>query len=119
MRIKLDENIPVTLAPLLAELGHDADTATDEGLTGCDDNTLWRTTQAGTRFLVTQDLDFSDLRKFVPGDHCGILLVRLQHSSRRALLKRIAAIFATEDVNTWPGCFVVATDHKIPVRRTG
>lgn len=31
MKIKLDENLPSGLAKILAQLGHDADTITDEG----------------------------------------------------------------------------------------
>jgi hypothetical protein len=34
MRIKLDENLPTTLVTDLQALGHDVDTAPDEGLSG-------------------------------------------------------------------------------------
>jgi predicted nuclease of predicted toxin-antitoxin system len=34
VKIKLDENLPATLAGILARLGHDADTVVDEGLKG-------------------------------------------------------------------------------------
>ena len=34
MKIKLDENMPVDLSPLLEQLGHDVDTSPEEGLTG-------------------------------------------------------------------------------------
>jgi hypothetical protein len=34
--------------------------------------------QASQRFLVTRDLDFSDVRTFAPGTHRGLLLVRLR-----------------------------------------
>jgi predicted nuclease of predicted toxin-antitoxin system len=77
MKLKLDENLPATLAVRLRELGHDADTVRDEGLTGRPDELVWQAAQAEGRFLVTQDLDFSDARKFAPGTHCGILLVRI------------------------------------------
>jgi predicted nuclease of predicted toxin-antitoxin system len=64
MRLKLDENLPATLAPRLALLGHDVDTVQDEGLTGHDDRDVWGTTQVAQRALVTQDLDFADVRAF-------------------------------------------------------
>jgi hypothetical protein len=35
------------------------------------------TLQAHGRVFITQDLDFSDARKYVPGTHHGLLLVRL------------------------------------------
>jgi hypothetical protein len=55
MRLKLDENLPVTAAPLLRARGHDVDTVRDEGLTGQPDDAVWRAVQSESRFLVTQD----------------------------------------------------------------
>lgn len=46
----------------LAALGHDVDTVRLEQLAGRDDGDVWSATQAAGRFLVTQDLDFSDRR---------------------------------------------------------
>jgi predicted nuclease of predicted toxin-antitoxin system len=76
MRIKLDENLPVRLAGVLVSLGHDADTVSAEGLSGRADSAVWAATQTAGRFLITQDLDFSDMRRFQPGTHGGILVVR-------------------------------------------
>jgi predicted nuclease of predicted toxin-antitoxin system len=117
MKIKLDENLPESLADALGELGHDADTVPREGLAGRVDPDVWAAAQDSGRFLVTQDLDFSDLRTFEPGTHHGILLVRLREPSRRLLIERVRALFESEDVESWQGCFVVATDHKLRVRR--
>lgn len=116
MKIKLDENLPSGLAKILAQLGHDADTITDEGLAGSDDPQVWEAAQRTGRFLITQDLDFSDIRKFTPGTHHGILLVRLREPGRAALMRRIRYLFETEDAEQWQRCFVVVTEHKIRVR---
>lgn len=67
MRIKLDENLPTRLVSVLAELGHDIDTVPAERIAGRNDAVVWQAAQAGQRFLVTQDLDFSDIRKYTPG----------------------------------------------------
>lgn len=72
MNIKLDENLPLQLATMLKDLGYDADTALDEGLTGHSDREIWEAAQKESRFLITQDLDFSDSRRFIPGSHHGI-----------------------------------------------
>ncbi len=77
VRLKLDENIAVSAKARLAALGFDVDTALDEGLGGLTDDEVWSASQKESRFLVTQDLDFSDVRRFQPGHHEGILLVRL------------------------------------------
>lgn len=115
MKIKLDENLPLQLATSLKTLGHDVHTAHEERLSGHSDIEIWLATQGESRFLITQDLDFSDSRKFAPGSHHGILLVRLRSPSRRNLVERIIQIFEGEEVGSWPGCFVVATEHKIRV----
>jgi predicted nuclease of predicted toxin-antitoxin system len=62
MRIKLDENLPSQLVPVLTELGHDVDTVPSEGITGKDDAVVWQAAQASQRFVITQNLDFSDVR---------------------------------------------------------
>ena len=67
MKIKLDENLSVRLLPVLRHHGHDADTVRDDGLTGHADSDVSRAAQSEQRFLITQDLDFSDARQFAPG----------------------------------------------------
>jgi hypothetical protein len=119
MNIKLDENLPVRLATFLQKLGHDVDTVLHEGLKGRADEEIWEAAQRDARFLITQDLDFSDVRRFLPGTHQGLLLVRLRLPGREALLNRVRFLFETEDVQQWQGCFVVVTDHKLRVRSPG
>jgi len=117
MKIKLDENLPTDLVEALAHLGHDVDTVFQESLRGKDDPTVWKTTQAAGRFLISQDLYFSDIRTHSPGTHHGVLLVRLVDPSRESMTKRIVEVFEKEDVSEWAGCNVVATNQKIRVRR--
>ena len=117
MKIKLDENIPARLVPVLSTLGHHIDTVPGQGLIGQEDAAIWAAAQNTRRFLITQDLDFSDVRKFAPGTHNGLLLIRLRNPGRNALVRRIQSLFETEDAESWKGCFVVATDHKIRIRR--
>lgn len=86
MKIKLDENLPRGLVARLASLGHDVHTPHEEGLAGASDPVIWEAVQREGGFLITQDLDFSDARRFASGTHRGILLVRLREPSRRALI---------------------------------
>src|SRR5688500_6107597 len=110
MNIKLDENLHVDLVPILGALGHDVDTVPGEGLEGKPDVVIWDAAQSARRFMITQDLDFSDVRKFVPGTHAGLLLVRLRLASRRALIARVRGVFESERVEEWAGCFLVVTE---------
>ena len=93
------------------------DTVLDEGLGGRNDVAVWDAAQSEGRLLVTQDLDFSDLRRFAPGTHHGILLFRLEDLEQPRLPGFLEAWFAAEPVETWAGALVVASARKIRVMR--
>ena len=105
------------MAAELTALGHDVDTVRQEGLAGRADPDVWAAAQAAGRLLVTQDLDFSDVRRFQPGTHPGLLLVRMPAAGRLALTRRITEAFRTGDAEGWQGCFVVLSEHKLRVLR--
>lgn len=117
MRLKLDENIAASTAVRLAALGHDVHTVLGEGLGGRSDSDVWHAAQAESRFLVTQDLDFSDARRFAAGTHAGVLLVRLPDTEQWRASDYVVAWLSAADASTWGGCFVVATPTKVRVRR--
>jgi predicted nuclease of predicted toxin-antitoxin system len=117
VKLKLDENIPVSLVEALTLLGHDVHTVAGEGLIGRADQEIWTHCQLEDRLLITQDLDFSDSRKFQPGSHAGIALVRLQNPGRIALFNLLSSIFRNHDIEAWKGCFVVLSETKIRIRR--
>lgn len=115
MRIKLDENLPARLVGILSARGHDVHTVPGENLSGRPDADIWQAACEEGRFLITQDLDFSDTRRFAPGTHAGLLLLRLREPGAQALVAAVAAIAG--DITDWQGCFVVATENKLRVKR--
>ncbi len=117
MKIKLDENLPESLLAPLGAFGHAVDTVRQEGLTGQANSDVWQAAQRAGRFFITQDLDFSDIRKFAPGTHAGLLVRRLRLPGRLALSMRVLHAFRTEDAAAWAHCFVLVTDRKIRVHR--
>jgi predicted nuclease of predicted toxin-antitoxin system len=83
MKIKLDENITTRMARELGDSGHDVHTVFGEGLSGRSDEVVWIATQSEERSLITQDFGFAATRRFAPGTHFGILLLRLRDESGR------------------------------------
>ena len=77
MKIKLDENMPVALANLLRNSGHDSVTVPEEGPSGIDDPELLETAVSERRILITFDSDFCDIRQYPIGTHAGIVVFRL------------------------------------------
>jgi predicted nuclease of predicted toxin-antitoxin system len=102
---------------ILANLHHDVHSVAEENLSGGSDRDVWEAAQRDARFLITQDLDFSDLRRFAPGTHCGMLLVRLRSPDRQSLIRRVRDVFQHEEVTHWVKCFGVATERKVRVVR--
>ena len=115
MKIKLDENIPATLVDILISMGHDVDTVHIEKLNGKSDSNVWEAVQATGRFLITQDLDFSDIRIYSPGTHHVLLLVRLHEPGRLVIIERVKSIFQKENIRDFNGSFMVATEYKLRI----
>ena len=62
MRIKLDENLPEGLATLLRSAKHEVATALEENLGGGKDTALAAAAKQEGRVLMTNDVDFADIR---------------------------------------------------------
>jgi len=117
VRLKVDENLPSQLAGLLTELGHDAVTVADQGWLGIADRDLWPGVQAEGRWLVTADKEFADLRRYPPGSHAGVLLLRLAEQSRVDYLRLVETAVASLDLDNLAGAIVVVTDRGVRIRR--
>jgi predicted nuclease of predicted toxin-antitoxin system len=63
LHFKEDENLPGEAAELLRSAGHDAVTVNDQGMSGASDSLLATRCRGEGRTLVTQDMDFTDIRK--------------------------------------------------------
>lgn len=116
MKIKLDENIPIRLAWILQNLGHETETVASEGLTGRPDFDVWAAARREGRFFITQDLDFADIHHFKPGTHPGLLVVRLREPSGNAIVKRTSGVILENSLVSWSGCFVVLSDNKLRIK---
>ena len=116
MRIKLDENPPVQLKSLFTESGHDADTVVEEGLGGAPDARVAAVCIGDERVLVTQDLDFSDIRTYPPAEHSGIVVFRLSTAARDALLELAAILIERMGESSPRGQLWIVEDTRIRIR---
>jgi predicted nuclease of predicted toxin-antitoxin system len=92
MRFKVDENLPVEVAQLFREAGHEAATVLDQDLRGRDDRTVATICQQEARALVTLDLDFADIRTYPPAHHAGMVVLRLQQQDKPHVLEVFARV---------------------------
>ncbi len=113
--IKLDEDLPNDLVEILAALKMDVTSVRLQGWTGRPDEQLFRDIQGEGRWLLTADKGFSDIRRYRPGTHCGIVLFRPDRESRRAYLSLATKLMETVDLAIHPGSLIVVTTRGIRI----
>lgn len=116
MLVKLDENLGRSHAALVREAGHIVDRVYDEGLSTADDDVIWQRVCEEGRFFITLDLDFSDIRRFPPGTHAGILLLRPRSGERDAVLVVLERVLAEQPLDALAGCLTVADEARTRIR---
>ena len=77
MRFLVDANLPRATVALLAKLGHQVEFARDVGLAAAPDSIIAARARATGAALLTRDLDFANIRQYLPADYPGIVVVRL------------------------------------------
>jgi predicted nuclease of predicted toxin-antitoxin system len=116
MRFKVDENLPPEVTSLLRDLGHDARTIWDEGLSGRPDAELAQACQAERRTLVTLDTGFGDIRTYPPEQFAGLIVLRLAKQNRShvlAVFRRVMTLIPAEPLS---GRLWVVEEDRVRVR---
>ena len=101
MLFKVDENLPVELAELLSDLGHDAKTVNDQRLHGVNDRVLLERCDNERRTLVTLDIDFSRHQGIPTAGSRRDFFLRVGNQSKGHVLevfKRMLPLLAQEPI---------------------
>jgi predicted nuclease of predicted toxin-antitoxin system len=117
VRLKLDENLPEAARLVAASLGHDVDTVIDEGLTGAGDPDVLAAATREQRFVITLDRGFGDVRRYPPGSHPGIAVIRAEHQDVETVTSTVRSFLSNEQLGDLTGCIVVVRGHLVRVRR--
>ena len=116
MRFKVDENLPIEVAELFRQAGHEAATVLDQDLGGKDDRAVATICQQEARAFVTLDLDFADIRTYPPAHDAGMVVLRLQRQDKPHVLEvfaRVIPLFSQEPLaqRLW-----IVEEHRIRIR---
>lgn len=117
MRVKLDENLPHELASALRRHGHDVHTVVEEYIAGEDDPVVVAAATDEGRMLLTLDRGIGDLRRYPPGSHAGILVLRPTAQDPDSILALIQRLMRTHPLDDLRGCTVVVEPRKVRIRR--
>jgi predicted nuclease of predicted toxin-antitoxin system len=116
-RVKVDEDLPTTITQMLNAAGYDVASVFGQGMGGWKDPPLWQAVQAESRFLVTVDKGFGDIRSYPPGTHAGVLVLRPDEDGIRPVVELTQQVLAQYPLNDLAGTITVATPRGIRIRR--
>jgi predicted nuclease of predicted toxin-antitoxin system len=85
MKLFADECLYYVTVEALRVWGHDVITTQETKLVGQIDEVQLQEAVKQQRVLITNDLDFSNIRRYPPANHCGIIVLKI----RPAVLKDV------------------------------
>lgn len=117
MKIKIDEDLPKAVAEMVRKQILDTITVVEERLSGTLDPDLWKIIQEEKRFLITGDKAFANIRRYPPGTHSGVLLLRPEEEGIPQLKQLIDEVLKLGMLEKLSGCLAVATPGRLRIRR--
>ena len=117
VRVKVYEDLPVEVAELFREAGHDASTVVAQGMTGASDAELWKAVEQAGQWLVTADKGLADPRSYPPGTHGATILFRLPRESRAGYVRLTGHLLSKLEFGSVTGSIVVVGPGAIRVYR--
>jgi predicted nuclease of predicted toxin-antitoxin system len=116
MKLKTDENLPVEVAWILREAGHDAISVLEQELGGWADPGIAGVCQAEGRVLVTLDADFADVRAYPPKSFPGILVLRMKRQDKQSILGFFPRIIRMLQLESIEGRLWIVTEERVRIR---
>ncbi|MGV8042392.1 MAG: DUF5615 family PIN-like protein [Thermoanaerobaculaceae bacterium] len=117
-RFLVDEDMPRSLASVLALGGHDAADVRDVDLRGGSDEQVFARAQGEGRTLVTADLGFANLLRFPLGSHAGIVVVRLPNEMPAFdVVRTVAAALVGVSHGELAGSLMIVEQKRIRMRQ--
>lgn len=116
MRLLLDENLSPLHASTLRDLGHDAVSVPECGLSGTDDSAVRDFAIEGGRILLTLDADFANVLRYPPSNTPGVIRLKVHPATEGAIDTLLrSTIIRLAEVNL-EGKLVVADAKRIRIR---
>jgi predicted nuclease of predicted toxin-antitoxin system len=117
MKFKVDENLPVEVAELLRDAGHDAITIHDEELVGADDDEIAPVFAKEERAFMTFDLGFADIRSYPPSEYLGLIVFRLKRQDKLHVLDVCKHLLTTIGREQLTRCLWIVEEDRVRIRR--
>jgi predicted nuclease of predicted toxin-antitoxin system len=118
VRFKLDENLSPSLVTFFTDAKHDAHSFIDQALSGKSDERVIEVCRREQRALVTFDLDFSNILRYPPGHHAGIIVLRLSDQAHSTAARAIQRVVELVDQESVAGTLWIVEDTRVRIHGT-
>ena len=117
-RLLIDEALPRALARRLRAAGYEAEDVRDLGLRGQSDERIFQEAQQQSAILITPDRDFTNILRFPPQAHRGLIFLRLpNHLSVEQLVDRVLRGLQEVSLESLARTVVVIEPNRTRIRR--
>ena len=114
--VKLDENLSRAHVDLLRQAGYDADRVHEKGSQGLP-MSKYGTAPVSSTGCSLRWISIFRCRRYEPGTHPGIPLIRARSRGASAVAKVLARVIAERSLDDLSGCFAVADESFTRIRR--
>ena len=120
MKFLVDEDLPRSIAPLIVELGYEAEDVRDVGLRGASDSQVAAYAQIHERCLITADKRFANLYQYPPKSYHGLVVLELPpHAASPLILRLVRDFFAqTQLIAQLPGRLAIVAFGRVRLRES-
>ncbi|HLC43168.1 MAG TPA: DUF5615 family PIN-like protein [Methylomirabilota bacterium] len=117
-RFLVDEALPHTLARHLRAESFEVDDIRDLGLRGQPDERIFQEAQQRQAVLITRDLDFTNIFRFPPRSHHGIIILRLPNTfTVRQLAEEVLRSLSELSLTALARTIVIVEPKRTRMRR--
>jgi predicted nuclease of predicted toxin-antitoxin system len=116
VKVKLDENLPAELKEPFLKAGHSVETVVEQGLGGKSDDEIFSVCRKENLTLVTLDMDFSDIRKYQPQTHDGIIVLRFASQDREHVVENVERFIPKLEEEPLIGKLWIVEESRVRIR---
>lgn len=116
MKFLLDENLSPLHAETVRESGHDAVSVVEIGLSGADDQEVWRVASEQDRVLLTLDADFANVLRYPPANTPGVVRLRVHPAIEEAIDEMLRRAIPRIAEISMDGKLAVVDERRIRIR---
>jgi predicted nuclease of predicted toxin-antitoxin system len=116
LKLLVDENLSARHARTVRDLGHDAVSVVELGLSGAEDSAVRNAAIEHGRVLLTLDADFANILRFPPGETPGVVRLRVHPAIEESIDAAIRFAIPRLDSMDLQGKLAVVHERNIRIR---